>query len=52
MAELYTLSPLFAGANEVDQLNKIAKVLGTPEKSDWPEGFKLAQAKGKDWEIM
>ena len=52
MAELYTLSPLFAGANEVDQLNKIVKVLGTPEKSDWPEGFKLAQAKGKDWEIM
>lgn len=36
MAELYTLIPLFAGANEVDQLNKIVKVLGTPDKADWP----------------
>lgn len=46
MAELYTLTPLFAGANEVDQLNKIVKVLGAPDKADWPEGYKLAQAKG------
>lgn len=47
MAELYTLTPLFAGSNEVDQLNKIVKILGTPDKADWPEGYKLAQAKGK-----
>lgn len=47
MAELYTLCPLFAGSNEIDQLNKIVKILGTPDKSDWPEGYKLAQAKGK-----
>lgn len=46
MAELYTLTPLFAGANEVDQLNKIVKILGTPDKNDWPEGYKMAQAKG------
>ena len=46
IAELYTLTPLFAGNNEVDQLNKIVKILGTPEKSDWPEGYKLAQARG------
>ena len=36
MAELYTLVPLFAGANEVDQMNKIVKILGTPDKHDWP----------------
>ena len=30
IAELYTLTPLFAGNNEVDQLNKIVKILGTP----------------------
>jgi len=36
MAELYTLTPLFAGSNEVDQLNKIVKVLGTPDKNIWP----------------
>ena len=46
MAELYTFVPLFPGTNEVDQLNKIVKVLGTPNKNDWPEGYKLAQAKG------
>ena len=31
MAELYTFCPLFPGSNEVDQLNKIVKVLGTPK---------------------
>lgn len=36
MAELYTQVPLFAGNNEVDQLNKIVKILGTPDKQDWP----------------
>jgi serine/threonine protein kinase len=36
MAELYNLTPLFAGNNEVDQLNKIVKILGTPDKNDWP----------------
>lgn len=48
MAELYTLTPLFPGNNEVDQMNKIIKVLGTPSKSDWPEGYKMAQAKSKN----
>ena len=46
MAELYTFCPLFPGTNEVDQLNKIVKILGTPDKAEWPEGYKLAQAKG------
>lgn len=26
-------------------MNKIVKILGTPDKNDWPEGYKLAQAK-------
>lgn len=30
----------------MDQLNKIVKILGTPDKADWPEGYKLAQSKG------
>lgn len=46
MAELYTFCPLFPGTNEIDQLNKIVKILGTPDKADWPEGYKMAQAKG------
>lgn len=41
MAELYNLKPLFPGANEVDQLGKIIKILGTPKFNDWPDGYKL-----------
>lgn len=33
----------------MDQLNKIVKVLGTPDKNDWPEGYKMAQAKSMYW---
>ncbi|KAH8376530.1 hypothetical protein KR093_000013 [Drosophila rubida] len=42
MAELYTFRPLFPGSSEVDQLFKICSVLGTPGKSDWPDGYRLA----------
>ena len=44
MAELFTLRPLFPGASEVDQLNKLASVLGTPTPASWPEGARLAAA--------
>ncbi|KAM3841574.1 serine/threonine-protein kinase MAK [Vipera latastei] len=44
MAELYTLRPLFPGTSEVDEIFKICQVLGTPRKSDWPEGYQLAAA--------
>ncbi|KAJ7338524.1 hypothetical protein JRQ81_012426 [Phrynocephalus forsythii] len=44
MAELYTLRPLFPGTSEVDEIFKICQVLGTPKKSDWPEGYQLAAA--------
>ncbi|XP_061387276.1 uncharacterized protein LOC133322281 [Musca vetustissima] len=42
MAELYTFRPLFPGSSEVDQLFKICSVLGTPDKNDWPDGYRLA----------
>lgn len=42
MAELYTFRPLFPGSSEVDQLFKICSVLGTPDKNDWAEGYRLA----------
>ncbi|KAM7352443.1 uncharacterized protein ACRADG_004953 isoform 2-T5 [Cochliomyia hominivorax] len=42
MAELYTFRPLFPGSSEVDQLYKICSVLGTPDKNDWPDGYRLA----------
>lgn len=41
LAELFTLSPLFPGENEIDQLSKICTVLGTPDHSVWPEGMNL-----------
>jgi hypothetical protein len=44
MAELFTLRPLFPGASEVDQLNKLCSVLGTPTPQTWPEGCRLAAA--------
>ena len=43
MAELYTLRPLFPGIEEFDQINKILKIVGTPEYNDWPEGYVLVQ---------
>lgn len=46
MAELYMLRPLFPGQNETDQIYKTCAVLGSPKKSDWPEGFKLASQIG------
>lgn len=46
MAELYMMKPLFNGASELDQLNKLCSVLGTPNKNDWPEGYRLASLKG------
>lgn len=44
MAELYTFRPLFPGNSEIDEVFKICSVIGTPDKRDWPEGFKLAAA--------
>ncbi|XP_030608372.1 serine/threonine-protein kinase MAK-like isoform X1 [Archocentrus centrarchus] len=42
MAELYTLTPLFPGNSEVDEILKICQVLGTLKKSDWLGGYNLA----------
>ncbi len=42
MAELYLNEPLFAGKSEIDQLNKIANVLGMPTPDIWYDGIILA----------
>lgn len=44
MVELYTFRPLFPGNSEIDEIFKICSVIGTPDKREWPEGFKLAAA--------
>jgi protein kinase len=43
MAELYLLRPLFPGASELDQIDRIFKILGTPKRDQWREGYKLAE---------
>ncbi|KAJ3675440.1 hypothetical protein LUZ60_004482 [Juncus effusus] len=45
MAELLTKEPLFDGKNEVDQLDKIFKILGKPSEDDWPGYKKLPGSK-------
>ena len=39
VAELYMLKPIFCGNNEIDLLNKIMQILGTPDEEEWPEGY-------------
>ena len=45
MAELYTFRPLFPGASELDQLEKITRILGRPNHDDWPDAKRLADRK-------
>ena len=40
MTELSLGKPLFNGSSEIDQINKICTVLGTPPQS-WEEGHRL-----------
>ncbi|MEE6476631.1 hypothetical protein FKM82_011150 [Ascaphus truei] len=49
MAEVYTLRPLFPGSSEIDTIFKICQILGTPKKTDWPEGYQLASAMSFRW---
>ncbi|TKW40133.1 hypothetical protein SEVIR_1G226300v4 [Setaria viridis] len=47
MAELLSKEPLFTGKNEIGQLDKIFRILGTPNEERWPGYSKLPGAKGK-----
>ncbi|KAG0456113.1 hypothetical protein HPP92_023901 [Vanilla planifolia] len=47
MAEILSKEPLFPGKNEVDQLNKIFCIMGTPDDKSWPEFSRLPGAKVK-----
>jgi len=44
-AEMATGRPLFRGSSDRDQLQKIFKVLGTPDKHIWPDCVKLPEFK-------
>lgn len=43
MAELYLRHPLFPGTNEINQMQCIVQVLGTPSKQVWANGVKAAR---------
>ena len=43
--EMSSSRPLFPGTSEADQLNKIFKVLGTPDETDWPTMVDLPEFK-------
>ncbi|KAI3991033.1 hypothetical protein MKX01_030115 [Papaver californicum] len=44
LAELFTLSPLFPGTTEADELYKICSVIGSPNQKSWAEGLQLAKS--------
>lgn len=52
MGELYTLSPIFAGISDIDQLSCVLQklvytrnLLGTPSEKQWPEMLQLPDFK-------
>jgi serine/threonine protein kinase len=36
VAELCSLTPLFPGQNDIDQIFKVFQIMGTPSPEDWP----------------
>ncbi|BBN16034.1 hypothetical protein Mp_7g02920 [Marchantia polymorpha subsp. ruderalis] len=45
MAEFLAKEPLFNGKSEIDQIDKIFKILGTPSEKIWPEFVNLPGVK-------
>ncbi|KAJ0021051.1 hypothetical protein Pint_31013 [Pistacia integerrima] len=43
MVELFTLSPLFPGASEGDEMYKICSVIGSPTEDSWADGLSQAR---------
>ncbi|OIW17651.1 hypothetical protein TanjilG_29001 [Lupinus angustifolius] len=51
LAELFTLTPIFPGESEIDQLYKIYRILGTPDLTAFPIGannFRLLDLVGHE----
>lgn len=48
MAEMYNLEPLFMGSSESDQLDKIFRIIGSPDINEWPsEALAYSQFAGR-----
>lgn len=50
-AEMLTGEPLFPGDGEIDQINKIFKVLGVPNEEKWPNYSKLPYSNKINWRL-
>ena len=46
-AELFMRKPLFPGQYEMDQLQKIFDMVGTPSEEDWPERAAVSRSNFK-----
>lgn len=44
--EFYLKIPVFTGSTSFDQMDQYCKILGTPTKEEWPEGYILANEIG------
>ena len=42
LAELLTGKPLFQGTNELETMDQIFRICGTPTREDWPDAFELS----------
>lgn len=51
MGELYLQKPMFPGSSELDQIDKILRILGTPSRENWRDGYKLADKRDVQFEI-
>ncbi|KAK1384655.1 hypothetical protein POM88_022390 [Heracleum sosnowskyi] len=47
IAELLLNQPLFNGDNEIKQIDKIFRMLGTPNETSWPGFSELPEAKAR-----
>lgn len=43
LAELISRKPLFPGTSEINQIDQITSIMGSPSTESWPEGIELAR---------
>ncbi|TMW56467.1 hypothetical protein Poli38472_006477 [Pythium oligandrum] len=48
-AEILLMKPLFPGRGEIDQMDQIFKVLGSPSDESWPGFLELPNAQNMKW---
>ncbi|XKL62121.1 hypothetical protein PGB90_001954 [Kerria lacca] len=49
IAEMFLKKPIFPGTSEVDQLDRIFQIIGTPSAESWPDNVSLEKNVFLDW---